>query len=189
VEAYDVRPAAQDDVESLGAKLVPLPLAPGDAQDASGYAKALGEGFYRRQQDHLTQVVAGVDVVISTATIPGKPAPVLLTDQGVRAMAPGSVVVDVAAPSGGNCSLTRPDEVTVVHGVTILGPTNLPAAVPFHASQMYARNVTTFLLSLVHEGALSPNRSDEIVRATLVTGPGAGPNPSVAVPRHQEVGA
>jgi NAD(P) transhydrogenase subunit alpha len=112
-----------------------------------------------------------VDVVIATAMIPGRPAPVLLTEQGVRAMAPGSVVVDVAAPSGGNCSLTLPDEVVSVHGVTILGPTNLPAAVPFHASQMYARNVTTFLLSLVREGALAPDESDEIVSATRVTRP------------------
>ena len=122
VEAYDVRPAAQEEVESLGAKLVPLPLQPGDAEDASGYAKELGEAFYRRQQEHLTRTVTGVDVVIATAAIPGAPAPMLLTEEGVHAMAAGSVVVDLAAARGGNCALSRPDEIVVENGVTIFGP-------------------------------------------------------------------
>ncbi|MGZ4131849.1 MAG: NAD(P)(+) transhydrogenase (Re/Si-specific) subunit alpha, partial [Actinomycetota bacterium] len=168
VEAYDVRPAAQEDVESVGAKLVQLPLQPGDAEDASGYAKDLGEGFYHRQQEFLVQVVAGIDVVISTAAIPGRPAPVLLTEDAVRGMGFGSVIVDVAAARGGNCALTKADEVVRVGGVTILGPTNLPAHAPFHASQLYARNVTNFLLSMVQEGAFAPDEDDQIVRETLL---------------------
>lgn len=171
VEAYDVRSAAREEVASLGAKLVPLELAEsevGDAQDAGGYAKAMGETFYRRQQEHLTKVVAGVDVVVSSAAIPGTRAPVLLTAEGVAAMAPGSVVVDLAAAQGGNCELTRADQEIVAGGVTILGPTNLPATVPFHASQLFARNLTTFLLSMVREGAFAPDEADPIVRATLV---------------------
>jgi NAD(P) transhydrogenase subunit alpha len=173
VEAYDVRPAAQEDVESLGAKLIPLPLAPGDAEDASGYAKELGEAFYRRQQEYLQTVVEGVDVVITTAAIPGIRAPLLLTEKAVRAMAHGSVVVDVAAARGGNCELTRPDEEVTASGVTILGPTNLPATVPFHASQLLAGNLSAFLLHLVREGRLDPPWDDEIVRATLVAKDGA----------------
>lgn len=168
VEAYDVRPAAQEEVESLGAKLVPLPLEPGDAEDASGYAKELGESFYRRQQEHLGRVVAGVDVVVSNAAIPGRPAPILLTEEAVRAMAPGSVVVDLAAARGGNCALTRPDEVVTVGGVTIVGPTNLPATVPFHASQLYARNLSNFLRALMVDGRFEPDWEDEVVRSTLV---------------------
>jgi proton-translocating NAD(P)+ transhydrogenase subunit alpha len=168
VEAYDVRPAAQEEVESLGAKLVPLPLEPGDAEDASGYAKELGESFYRRQQEHLGRVVTGVDVVVSNAAIPGRPAPILLTDEAVHAMAPGSVVIDLAAARGGNCSLTRPDEIVNVNGVTIVGPTNLPASVPYHASQLYARNLSNFLRALVADGRFDPDWEDEVVHATLV---------------------
>ena len=167
VEAYDVRPAAQDDVESLGARLVPLPQQPSDVEDASGYATALGDDFIRRQQEHLTRVVAGVDVVITNAAIPGGRAPVLLTEAGVAAMAHGSVVVDIAAARGGNCALTRPDTEVVAHGVTILGPTNLPATVPFHASQLYARNLVNFLLHLMPECRWEPVWDDEIVRSTL----------------------
>ena len=141
VEAYDVRPAAQDDVESLGARLVALPLAPGDAEDASGYAKELGDAFYRRQQEHLANVVVDVDAVVCSAVIPGGRAPVLLTDEAVAGMRAGSVIVDLSAPSGGNCALTRRDETVVAHGVTILGPTNLPASVPEEASMMFARNL------------------------------------------------
>jgi NAD(P) transhydrogenase subunit alpha len=180
VEAYDVRPAAQEEVESLGAKLVPLPLQPGDAEDASGYAKELGEAFYRRQQEHLTQTVAGVDVVVANAAIPGARAPILLTEEGVDAMAGGSVVVDLAAARGGNCALTRPDEVVVEYGVTIYGPTNLPASVPFHASQLFARNLTNFVrLALVREGRLEPAWEDEVVSATLVARDGELVHPRV----------
>lgn len=180
VEAYDVRPAAQEEVESLGARLVPLPLKPGDAADASGYAKELGESFYRRQQEHLTATVAGVDVVVANAAIPGARAPILLTEEGVDAMAEGSVVVDIAALRGGNCALTRPDEVVVAHGVTILGPTNLPATVPHHASQLLARNLTNFVrLLLVRDGALAPAWDDEVVAATLIARDGTVVHPSV----------
>ncbi len=174
VEAYDLRPAAQEEVASLGAKLVPLEFEPGEvrdageAQDAGGYAKAMGETFYRRQQEHLTNVVAGVDVVIASAAIPGARAPILLTEEGVAAMAPGSVVVDLAAPQGGNCALTQPDQEVVASGVTILGPTNLPATVPYHASQLFARNLATFLLSMVRDGVFAPDEDDPVVRATLV---------------------
>jgi len=180
VEAYDVRPAAQEEVESLGAKLVPLPLQPGDAEDASGYAKELGEAFYVRQQEHLTATVAGVDVVISNAAIPGARAPILLTDAGVDAMAHGSVVVDLAAARGGNCELTVPDETVVAHGVTILGPTNLPATAPFHASQLYARNLTNFVCTLlVRDGRLDPAWDDAVLTATLVARDGRVVHPKV----------
>ena len=179
VEAYDVRPAAQDDVESLGARLIPLPQQPSDVEDASGYATALGDDFIRRQQEHLTKVVAGVDVVITNAAIPGGRAPVLLTEAGVAAMAHGSVVVDIAAARGGNCALTLPDAEVVAHGVTILGPTNLPATVPFHASQLYARNLVNFLLHLMPEGRWEPAWDDEIVRATLVARDGDIVHPQV----------
>ena len=180
VEAYDVRPAAQEEVESLGAKLVPLPLEPGDAEDASGYAKELGESFYLRQQEHLTRTVAGVDVVVANAAIPGAKAPILLTQEGIEAMAVGSVVVDLAAARGGNCALTRPDETVVANGVTIYGPTNLPATVPFHASQLYARNLTNFVkLVLVKDGKLDPAWDDDVVEATLVSRDGEVVHPRV----------
>jgi NAD(P) transhydrogenase subunit alpha len=169
VEAYDVRPAAQEDVESLGARLVTLPLLPGDAEDASGYAKALGESFYRRQQEQLAGVVADVDVVVCTAVIPGGSAPILLTEDAVAGMRPGSVIVDVAAPTGGNCALTERDGTVVAHGVTILGPTNLAASVPLEASLMLARNLTEFLSLIVRDGEYAPDRADPIVAGTLVT--------------------
>jgi NAD(P) transhydrogenase subunit alpha len=169
VEAYDVRAAAKEQVLSVGAKFVELPLDAGDAEDQGGYAKAQDESFYRRQQEMMTRVIAGADVVITTAAIPGKRSPVLVTSGMVAGMAPGSVIVDLAAERGGNCELTRADEVVEAHGVSILGPTNLPATVPYHASQMYARNVQTFLLHLVKDGALTLDTADEITRETLIT--------------------
>jgi NAD(P) transhydrogenase subunit alpha len=173
VEAYDVRPAVKEQVQSLGAKFVELPLETQDAEDKGGYAKAQDENFYRRQQELMLKVVAGSDVVITTALIPGKPAPRLVTRAMVEAMAPGSVVVDLAAERGGNCELTRPDEVVVHHGVTIIGPSNPPALVPYHASQMYSKNITTFLLHLLGKegakGAAVPvDTADEITRETLL---------------------
>ncbi len=169
VQAYDVRPAAQEDIESLGARAVLLPLAPGDAEDASGYARELGPEFYRRQQDLIAHVVAGVDVAITTALIPGKPAPVLITEQAIKGMPYGSVIIDCAAERGGNCELTRPNRrVVTENGVTILGPTNLPSTVPYEASLMYAKNVTAFLLHLVRDGKLQLDLEDEIVKGTLV---------------------
>jgi NAD(P) transhydrogenase subunit alpha len=177
IQAYDVRPAAQDDVESVGAKLLQLPLEPGDAEDASGYAKDLGEAFYRRQQEFLASATSSIDVVISTALIPGKPSPLLVTEEAVVGMGTGSVIVDLAAAKGGNCALTRADEEIVAHGVHILGPTNLPALAPTHASQLYARNLSNFLLAQAEEGAFVPKDDDEIIAETLVARGGAVVHP------------
>jgi NAD(P) transhydrogenase subunit alpha len=170
VEAYDVRAAVKEQIQSLGAKFVELPIEAGDAQDAGGYAKAQDETFYRRQRELLGDVVAANDVVITTAAIPGKPSPLLVTADAVRRMPPGLVIVDLATERGGNCELSKLDDEVVVNGVTILGPANLAATVPHHASQMFSKNVTTFLLLLVDkEGRLSLNLEDEIVRETMVT--------------------
>ena len=179
VEAYDVRPAVKEQVQSVGAKFVELPLETAQAEDKGGYAKAQDESFYQRQREMMARVVASNDVVITTAVVPGKKAPVLVTAEMVRGMAPGSVVVDLAAERGGNCELTRPDEVVVERGVTILGPTNLPSTVPYHASQMYAKNITTFLLHLVKDGAVKIDLSDEITRDTLFAQGGEVVNPRV----------
>ena len=169
VEAYDVRQAAAEEVESLGARFVELPLQPGDAEDASGYAKALGEAFYRRQQELLGEVVAKNDVVICTALLQGKPAPMLVTADAVHAMAPGSVVIDLAAEKGGNCALTVADATIVTEGgVIVMGPTNLAATVPLHASQMFAKNASAFVLHLVHDGELVVDPEDPIATQTLV---------------------
>jgi NAD(P) transhydrogenase subunit alpha len=170
VQAYDVRPAAKEQILSLGAKVADVPLETADAQDAGGYARAQDESFYQRQRDAMSKVVAGSDIVITTAAIPGRKAPVLITGDMVRGMQPGSAIVDLAAERGGNCELTRADEVVVERGVTILGPTNLPSTVPYHASQMYAKNITTFLLHLANkEGQMNWDLTDEITRETLVT--------------------
>ncbi len=169
VQSYDVRPAVKEQVESLGAKFVELELETKGAEASSGYAKAMDEEFYRRQREMMAKVVADSDVVITTAAIPGKKAPVLLTEEMVRGMRLGSVIVDLAAEGGGNCELTRPGETLEVHGVTILGPINLPSTVSYHASQMYGKNVTTFLQNLVQKGAVLINRDDEIIRETLIT--------------------
>jgi NAD(P) transhydrogenase subunit alpha len=169
VEAYDVRPAVKEQVESLGAKFVELPLEAADAEDKGGYAKAQDESFYRRQREMMSRVIAASDVVITTAAVPGKKAPLLVTAGMVAGMAPGSVVVDLAAERGGNCELTRPGETVVDRGVTILGPVNIAATVPYHASQMYAKNITTFLQLLIKDGQVNLNREDEIIRETLVT--------------------
>ena len=180
VQAYDVRPAAKEEIESLGARSVLLPLAPGDAQDPSGYAKELGDAFYRRQQELLATVVAGVDVVVTTALIPGALAPVLITADAVAGMHPGSVIVDCAAGHGGNCELTRRDErILTNNGVSILGPTNLPSTVPHDASLMYAKNVASFLGLITTDGRIALDEEDEIVRATLVTSAGRVVHPRV----------
>ena len=169
VSAYDVRPAAKEQVQSLGARFVELPLETQDAQDARGYARAQDEAFYAKQRELLGRVVAESDAVITTAVVPGKRAPVLVTAEMVKGMAPGSVVLDLAAERGGNCELTRPGEVVVEHGVTLIGTINLAAGVPHHASQMYARNLTSFLANLVKDGKVRPAESDEIIRETLLT--------------------
>jgi NAD(P) transhydrogenase subunit alpha len=169
VEAYDVRPAVKEQINSLGARFVELPLETGAAEDKGGYAKAQDEAFYQRQREMMLKVVTASDVVITTAAVPGKKAPILVTEEMVRGMAPGSVIVDVAAERGGNCELTEPGKNVVKHNVTILGPTNLPATVPYHASQMYSRNITTFLAHLIKDGTLKVDTTDEITRETLVT--------------------
>jgi H+-translocating NAD(P) transhydrogenase subunit alpha len=167
--AYDMRPAAKEQVQSLGGRFVELPIEAKDAQDARGYATAQGEEFYRKQRELLGEAVAANDVVITAAVIPGKTSPILVTKEMVARMAPGSVIVDLAAERGGNCELTRGGEIVVEHGVTIIGAFNLASAVPYHASQMYAKNVTAFLLNLVKDGKLQINEADEIHRETLLT--------------------
>ncbi|HYV72819.1 MAG TPA: Re/Si-specific NAD(P)(+) transhydrogenase subunit alpha [Candidatus Binatia bacterium] len=169
VSAYDLRPAVKEQVHSLGGRFVELDLEVKDAQDAGGYAKAQDESFYHRQRELLGAVVAQQDVVITAAVVPGKKSPVLVTKEMVTAMAPGSVIVDLAAERGGNCELTRTGEIAVQHGVTIIGTINLASTVPYHASQMYARNLANFLLNMVKDGQLKLNMDDEIVRSTLVT--------------------
>jgi len=168
VSAYDVRPAVKEQVQSLGAKFVELPLETGSSETAGGYAKAMGEEFYAKQRELLGKVVADSDVVICTALIPGQKAPVLVTREMVARMRPGGVIVDMAAERGGNCEGSAPDQTVVVDGVTILGPTNLPADAPFHTSQLFAKNVVTFLTHLVKEGLPDVAPGDEICRDTLV---------------------
>lgn len=169
VHGYDVRPAVKEQVESLGAKFLELPLDSASAEGAGGYAQAMGEEFYRRQRQLMKKAVADSNVVITTAAIPGQKAPVLLTEDVVSAMHPGSVIVDLAAETGGNCELTRPGETVEAHGVTILGPLNLASTVPHDASQMYARNLTAFLQNLLTNGELQLNLEDEIIRDTVLT--------------------
>jgi H+-translocating NAD(P) transhydrogenase subunit alpha len=167
--AYDMRPAAKEQVQSLGGRFVELPIEAQNAQDARGYGTAQDENFYARQRGLLTKVVAESDVVITAAVIPGKKSPVLITAEMVKGMAPGSVIVDLAAERGGNCELTQTGEIVKEHGVVIIGAINLASSVPYHASQMYARNLTTFLLYMVKEGKLQLNPQDEIIRETLIT--------------------
>jgi NAD(P) transhydrogenase subunit alpha len=193
VEAYDVRPAVKEQIQSLGARFVELPVEAGDAQDAGGYAKAQDEAFYRRQREMMVRTLAATDVVITTAAIPGKKSPILINEDAVKAMPPGSVIVDLAAERGGNCELTQPDQSVVRHGVTIIGPTNLTATVPYHASQMYARNIVTLVQHLVQrqKGAdgkasgppeLRVDANDEITKEILVTRDGQIVHARVAQP-------
>jgi len=177
--AYDMRPAAKEQVQSLGGRFVELPVEAADAEDSRGYARAQNETFYQRQRDLLGRVVEESDVVITAAVIPGKKPPVLVTSKMVQSMAPGSVIVDLAAERGGNCQLTRAGELVVEYRVTIIGTINLASSVPYHASQMYARNLTVFLLHLVKEGKLQLNLDDEILQETLVTREGEVVNPRV----------
>ncbi len=179
VQAYDIRPAVADQVRSLGAKFVEFDLQTAEAEDKGGYAKAQSEEFIRRQQAEMAKTIAASDVVITTAAVPGKKAPILVTADMVKGMEPGSVVVDLAAERGGNCELTKPGETVVVNGVRIIGPLNMAADTPNHASQMYAKNITTFLLSLVKEGQLNLDSEDEVVRGTLLCQDGQVVHPLV----------
>lgn len=169
VNAYDVRPAVKEQVESLGGRFVELKLDAAGAEDKGGYAKDLGEEFIRKQRELMAKVVAESHVVITTAAVPGKKAPVLVTVEMVKGMLPGSLIIDLAAERGGNCELTRADETVVEHGVTILGPSNLPSTVPLHASQMYARNLVMFLKELTRDGEPALDMENEIHRDTLLT--------------------
>jgi NAD(P) transhydrogenase subunit alpha len=169
VSAYDVRPVVKEQVESVGAKFVMLEVENTTAEGAGGYAKAMDESFYRRQAELLGAVCREQDVVISTAAVPGRKAPILITRAMVEGMMPGSVIIDLAAERGGNCDITRPGERYMHNGVTVWGPLNMPSLAPFHASQMYSSNLTSFLKLLVKDGQLSINTEDEIIRETLVT--------------------
>lgn len=169
VSAYDLRPASKEQVQSLGARFVELPIEAKDAQDARGYARAQDEDFYRRQRELLGKVVQESDVVITAAVIPGKKSPVLVTEDMVKGMAPGSVIVDLASERGGNCEITETGKTVVKHGVTLIGAINVAAGVPYHASMMYAKNITAFLTHLIKDQKLNLNLEDEIVRETLLT--------------------
>jgi len=179
VEAYDVRPTVRQEVESLGARFVELPLDTAGGGDAAGYARALGEDFYRRQRELMSLVVSRNDVVITTAAVPGKKAPLLITREMVAGMAPGSVIVDLAAERGGNCESTRPGDTVVEHAVTILGPVNLTSTVPYHASQLYAKNISSFLLHLIKDGELKIDLEDIIIRDTMIMQGGKVVHPKI----------
>jgi NAD(P) transhydrogenase subunit alpha len=169
VSAYDVRPVVKEQVESVGGKFIILDVDSKASEDKGGYAKAMDEAFYRRQRELLTEVIREQDVLITTAAVPGRKAPILVTRDMVLAMQPGSVIVDIAAERGGNCEVTRPGETIVEHGVSVLGPLNVPSMVPYHASQMYSSNIASFIKLLCKDGAVKVDYEDEIVRETLVT--------------------
>ncbi len=168
VEAYDVRPAVKEQIESLGARFVELAISATDAQTAGGYARAQSEEFYKMQQQLLADHARASDVVITTALIPGKKAPILITEEAVKGMRPGSVIIDIAAEQGGNCALTEPGKTVVKYGVRIQGPLNLPSTMAPQASQLYSRNVTTFLLALLKDGKVNVDSGDELIKGTLV---------------------
>jgi proton-translocating NAD(P)+ transhydrogenase subunit alpha len=182
VSAYDVRPAVKEQIVSVGGRFIELPLETTQAEDSRGYAQAQGESFYRRQREVLAKVIAESDVVITTAVVPGQKAPTLVTGEMVATMARGSVIIDLAAERGGNCELTRPNETIVAHGVTIVGTFNFATTVPYHASQMYARNLATFIPHLLKDGKLVLDLEDEITRETLVTRDGDIVNPRAREP-------
>jgi NAD(P) transhydrogenase subunit alpha len=162
----------KEQVESLGGKFVELGLETKEAEAKTGYATAQTEEFYKKQQLAMMKAVAAADVVIPTALVPGKRAPILVTEEMVRGMRPGSVVVDLAADQGGNCELTEPGKEVIKHGVAIIGPVNLASSIPYHASQMYARTVVNYFLHLVKDGRVQVNLEDELTLGPLVTNGG-----------------
>jgi len=172
VSAYDIRPAVKEQVQSLGAKFVELELDTGEAEDKGGYAKVMDEEFYKKQRELMAKIVAGNDAVISTAAVPGKKAPILITEEMVAGMRPGSVIVDLAAESGGNCEVTKAGETVDINGVKVIGPVNVPSSVPYHASQMYAKNIANLLLLMVKDEELNIDLEDEILKESLVTDDG-----------------
>jgi NAD(P) transhydrogenase subunit alpha len=193
VSGYDIRAAVKEQIESLGARFIVLEVEAAGAEDKGGYAKAMGEDFYRKQREAMAGVLAENIVVITTAAVPGKKAPILITREMMQRMTPGSIIVDIAAERGGNCEVTRPGEVVEENGVRVFGPVNLPSTIPYHASQMYAKNILTFLKFLLNkEGNLTLNREEEIVRETLVTHGGEVVHPKVrellGLPEMQAVG-
>ena len=169
IQAYDVRPAVKEQVQSVGARFVELELDTAESEGSGGYAQAMDEQFYAKQREMMARVVSENDVVITTAAVPGKPAPVLVTEDMVKLMNPGSVVIDLAAERGGNCEITEPGKTVVKHGVTLVGELNLPSTVPFHASQMYSNNIVNFLKLMINDGALDANVDDDIVQGATVT--------------------
>jgi NAD(P) transhydrogenase subunit alpha len=179
VWGYDVRAAVKEQVESLGARFLELDLAIADAEDTGGYAKELSAEARRQQQEKLAEKTKEFDVVITTALVPGRPAPRLVTGETVAGMRPGSVIVDLAAEAGGNCELTQPDQVVVANGVAIHGPTNLPASMPVHASQLYARNLVELLGEFIKNGALAIDFDNEVIAGACVTHGGAVVNEAV----------
>lgn len=168
VEAYDVRPAVKEQIESLGAKFVELPIEAKDAQTAGGYAKAQSEDFYKKQQELLAEHAKAADVIITTALVPGSKAPLLITEGAIKGMRPGSVVIDLAAEQGGNCAFTEAGKTITKYGVSIQGPVNVPSTMAQQASQLYSRNLTTFLLNMMRDGRINIDLNDEIIRGTLV---------------------
>jgi NAD(P) transhydrogenase subunit alpha len=169
VKGYDIRKVVKDQVQSLGAKFIEMDLDEGDTETDGGYAKAMDEEYYRKQREMMAHELSESDVVITTAAVPGNKAPVLITENMVIEMPRDSVIVDLAAEQGGNCELSKPGETITSHGVTILSPLNLAATVPYHTSQLYSKNITSFLLSMVKDGSFNPDPEDEIVKATMIT--------------------
>ena len=173
VESYDTRPVVKEQVESLGAKFIEIPVDTADSQDKSGYAKEVSQEVLRKQQEVLAQRAAKSDVIITTAAVPGRAAPRLISEETVKSMAAGSVIVDLAAETGGNCELTVPGEIVERYGVTIIGTLNLPSTIPVHSSQMYSKNIQNLLALLINaEGQFVLDMSDEIVRGTVITSDG-----------------
>jgi H+-translocating NAD(P) transhydrogenase subunit alpha len=180
VSGYDIRAAVKEQIESLGARFVVLNVEAAGAEDKGGYAKAMDEDFYRRQREAMAGVLADQQVVITTAAVPGRKAPILITREMMQRMTPGSVIIDIAAERGGNCEVTRPGEIVEENGVRVFGPLNVASSIPYHASQMYAKNILTFLKYMLNkEGNLTLNREDEIVKDTLVTHAGEVVHPRV----------
>ena len=180
IQAYDVRPAVKEQVQSVGARFVELELDTADSEGSGGYAQAMDEQFYAKQREMMARVVSENDVVITTAAVPGKPAPVLVTEDMIKSMKPGSVVIDLAAERGGNCEITEPGRTVVKHGVTLVGEVNLPSTVPFHASQMYSNNIVNFLKLMINDGALDVGIDDDIVQGATVTRDGEIVNEQVS---------
>lgn len=180
VEAYDVRAAAGQDVKSLGAKFLEVDLGGIETQDAGGYAKELSPEALQRGRDMVAKRAAVSDVVITTAQVPGRKAPLMLTEEAVNSMHPGSVIVDLAASTGGNVAFTKPGEDVEHNGVTILGPLNLPATVPGHASQLYSRNLTSFMALINDKGTLKIDMNDDILKGACVAYQGGSVHPKVA---------